>query len=109
MLYFPNKFGNRISTHSLTKRLTRIVGYWCESDYYFNSQPHEEADYRWSCSDGTGWYFNSQPHEEADIRELEGKLNGNYFNSQPHEEADVDLITDKGAILKFQLTASRRG
>ena len=35
-----------ISTHSLTKRLTRPGLSQEESDEYFNSQPHEEADER---------------------------------------------------------------
>ena len=77
---------------------------------YFNSQPHEEAD--WSAHSGIPpiHYFNSQPHEEADDRmedwtdtddisthSLTKRLTsfGDFvkvacinFNSQPHEEAD---------------------
>ena len=33
-----------ISTHSLTKRLTRTEDLPPELEKYFNSQPHEEAD-----------------------------------------------------------------
>ena len=33
-----------ISTHSLTKRLTRSGTAEDSAVYYFNSQPHEEAD-----------------------------------------------------------------
>ena len=55
-----------ISTHSLTKRLTVHPNQSRPSIQHFNSQPHEEADYR----DGNGEiaqsHFNSQPHEEAD-------------------------------------------
>ena len=41
-LYFPEI--GRISTHSLTKRLTSI-SFGCITGFiYFNSQPHEEAD-----------------------------------------------------------------
>ena len=77
-----------------------------------------------------GTYFNSQPHEEADfyVRKLVNRIN--YFNSQPHEEAD-GKISDQSNFLYisthsltkrltlyvilsywsdiFQLTASRRG
>ena len=34
------------------------------------------------------WYFNSQPHEEADHGETVEPPGKQYFNSQPHEEAD---------------------
>ena len=78
--------------------------------YYFNSQPHKEAD-----ADGIQktffvFYFNSQPHKEADGRNyldpveigisthsLTRRLTDNvltsgesekHFNSQPHKEAD---------------------
>ena len=33
-------------------------------------------------------YFNSQPHEEADFQKFNQFLCFLYFNSQPHEEAD---------------------
>ena len=35
---------DRISTHSLTKRLTQKAGRYLPSQRHFNSQPHEEAD-----------------------------------------------------------------
>ena len=35
-----------------------------------------------------GFYFNSQPHKEADILFLFRLSVDNYFNSQPHKEAD---------------------
>ena len=34
------------------------------------------------------WYFNSQPHEEADDDIPAVPDSGGDFNSQPHEEAD---------------------
>ena len=34
------------------------------------------------------WYFNSQPHKEADGVYRKISTPGNYFNSQPHKEAD---------------------
>ncbi len=33
-----------ISTHSLTRRLTRMAMSSCTTYWYFNSQPHKEAD-----------------------------------------------------------------
>ena len=57
----------RISTHSLTKRLTVLTesqDYQCSN---FNSQPHEEADLRLPQSASFDRNFNSQPHEEADL------------------------------------------
>ena len=99
-----------ISTHSLTRRLTRetlpVLPVW----WHFNSQPHKEADY--SAGNGIAGErnFNSQPHKEADfnrISEAESLyisthsltrrltqqrerhcVKWKYFNSQPHKEAD---------------------
>ena len=34
------------------------------------------------------WYFNSQPHKEADAGMQVVKASRLYFNSQPHKEAD---------------------
>ena len=56
----------RISTHSLTRRLTAIGRNRMAVFQHFNSQPHKEADQQLS-SRGLGIaYFNSQPHKEAD-------------------------------------------
>ena len=77
---------------------------------YFNSQPHEEADYLEWTHTALFSYFNSQPHEEADgiqntastcsyisthsltkrltLENIIAWLNSCNFNSQPHEEAD---------------------
>ena len=76
-----------ISTHSLTKRLTIDADRFEFCVIYFNSQPHEEADYR--------------------VRKFRQFLS--YFNSQPHEEADDGI--ERRVLWKniFQLTASRRG
>ena len=57
-----------ISTHSLTKRLTRWFYWKFQMENYFNSQPHEEADILEIYKRKTLWNFNSQPHEEADSR-----------------------------------------
>ena len=55
-----------ISTHSLTRRLTKpgLKKFLITS--HFNSQPHEEADRHLQLSRFQCGYFNSQPHEEAD-------------------------------------------
>ena len=99
-----------ISTHSLTKRLTRWFYWKFQMENYFNSQPHEEADDKFGVipqgctlfqltASRRGWlrrvgqplyrvHFNSQPHEEADYLELYASWSIYHFNSQPHEEAD---------------------
>ena len=59
-----------------------------EQYFYFNSQPHEEADDHLFSFCNHSLYFNSQPHEEADGFQYLLKLSRSYFNSQPHEEAD---------------------
>ena len=100
-----------ISTHSLTKRLTR----WTENGeflkMYFNSQPHEEADYsRYSVvnvrTNISTHSLTKRLTENSDIytmcivistHSLTKRLTkgsafpggtSNHFNSQPHEEAD---------------------
>ena len=100
----------RISTHSLTKRLTLTQLLSRLEQVHFNSQPHEEADGCFRHPPKRKRYFNSQPHEEADpgnpclhkfpeisthsltkrltISRLLFGVFGSYFNSQPHEEAD---------------------
>ena len=100
----------KISTHSLTKRLTVCCSYSSGSRIYFNSQPHEEADHILTTLNvETILHFNSQPHEEADWNSYQIVLIQNYFNSQPHEEADVGTAFSGLADMVFQLTASRRG
>ena len=78
-----------ISTHSLTKRLTTIFLLFRLCSMYFNSQPHEEADWWRRLSWHWMRYFNSQPHEEADVELWVPWTELWNFNSQPHEEADV--------------------
>ena len=77
-----------ISTHSLTKRLTKVSSCLFGLYFYFNSQPHEEADDNQQACNILHRYFNSQPHEEADRRTQNVNQKSRYFNSQPHEEAD---------------------
>ncbi len=77
---------------------------------HFNSQPHEEADNYYANQDKLSHRnFNSQPHEEAD--KYKGQLLPfvRNFNSQPHEEADFRPLFSGVLFQVFQLTASRRG
>ena len=55
-----------ISTHSLTRRLTPAGRPPSGSLRHFNSQPHKEADYAAPLLSSLHGYFNSQPHKEAD-------------------------------------------
>ena len=57
----------KISTHSLTRRLTWVCCTTALFGFYFNSQPHKEADTIYTYSDLRIEHFNSQPHKEADI------------------------------------------
>ena len=57
---------HRISTHSLTKRLTLLDRAKELGVKNFNSQPHEEADDMKGVFLWQNLHFNSQPHEEAD-------------------------------------------
>ena len=76
-----------ISTHSLTRRLTRYDETVLRKKDYFNSQPHKEAD----------------EHREQEHRGLE------HFNSQPHKEADNPTGSTAAKPDTFQLTASQGG
>ena len=100
-----------ISTHSLTKRLTRQLRRRLLLFLHFNSQPHEEADdkgktvslYRYSISThsltkrltvsrmmariGRGISTHSLT-KRLTRRCLRRSMSISNFNSQPHEEAD---------------------
>ena len=98
-----------ISTHSLTRRLTRYWRSWYVHRWYFNSQPHEEAD-------DIGRYYEHVPGAFQLTASRGGWHNitvkrswWTYFNSQPHEEADLNALMFFSFIPVFQLTASRGG
>ena len=55
-----------ISTHSLTRRLTTGNHYVATHNTHFNSQPHKEADNNAGLWILRIYHFNSQPHKEAD-------------------------------------------
>ena len=119
-----------ISTHSLTKRLTKgrrkerknIIFQLTASrrgwrrtqnvnqkSGYFNSQPHEEADPVQSCRN---IIFSISTHSLTKrLTAAHTSVNccPSYFNSQPHEEADSTEWNGLTMWKVFQLTASRRG
>ena len=57
----------KISTHSLTRRLTICNRKMEELFEDFNSQPHKEADQDLLGELYMMLHFNSQPHKEADV------------------------------------------
>ena len=61
----------KISTHSLTRRLTDQEAEWKLYQEHFNSQPHKEADAGRQNHARLIRYFNSQPHKEADNKKQE--------------------------------------
>ena len=77
-----------ISTHSLTRRLTKKQQKHVDRVKYFNSQPHKEADGRTHYRNERYVHFNSQPHKEADDEDGCSLPQFGHFNSQPHKEAD---------------------
>ena len=93
LTYHPRHIWLRadISTHSLTKRLTHRKTGLRKGIYYFNSQPHEEADEL--------AVYTIQICKNISTHSLTKRLTGRqgdiylhyaYFNSQPHEEADIN-------------------
>ena len=58
---------NDISTHILTKRMTRPYSLHWRAYQYFNSHPHEEDDRNQYSVFSSVHYFNSHPHEEDDV------------------------------------------
>ena len=62
-----NQHDSVISTHILTRRMTRFNVTFASPPVYFNSHPHEEDDRVCSSCDRPPVHFNSHPHEEDDI------------------------------------------
>ena len=120
-----------ISTHSLTKRLTMHSKLTRLNQFYFNSQPHEEADNLINTCVLVKTHFNSQPHEEADFYWLWKRnhpdisthsLTKRLTTTMPtktnyHIGISTHSLTKRLTNIKdnffhcseFQLTASRRG
>ena len=119
-----------ISTHILTKRMTRQWRKQPTLPVYFNSHPHEEDDYFiFICpappflfqltSSRRGWlwcveitlgcrHFNSHPHEEDDytqaLAELEKLISTHILTKRMTKEVHTQKKSGQ-----FQLTSSRRG
>ena len=77
-----------ISTHSLTRRLTPTISSGC---FFLNISTHSLTRRLTGVAGillSISMYFNSQPHEEADLFFVDCLLKFIHFNSQPHEEAD---------------------
>ena len=79
---------NRISTHSLTRRLTVKSVYVSFGVVISTHSLTRRLTYSRPMYTRNGWYFNSQPHKEADLVKLHLCRTPQYFNSQPHKEAD---------------------
>ena len=86
--WIERKTERDISTHSLTRRLTPKCNRTGKRYLHFNSQPHKEADEFSMLSEAEKSHFNSQPHKEADVSYQTCEPDSRYFNSQPHKEAD---------------------
>ena len=106
-----------ISTHSLTRRLTPYVLYYCYTLRYFNSQPHKEADVRgFICLMPHAYisthsltrrltfiHFQTEKYLKISTHSLTRRLTNTLslscypscnFNSQPHKEADSPLFAN---------------
>ena len=122
---------SREKARAIIFQLTASQGGWLDiatyrwNDWYFNSQPHKEADscrghitsrcrgFQLTASQG-GWrlmhhlnwiqsfYFNSQPHKEADGKCMDEETQKTRnFNSQPHKEADRYRRSKKRSRVKI--------
>ena len=123
---------NNISTHILTKRMTKISVKFESIKLAFQLTSSRRGWPRNVRHAQTIFYFNSHPHEEDDDFHSNDELFTGYFNSHPHEEDDrlvlatviirknisTHILTKRmtfqpwvnGIILRlFQLTSSRRG
>ena len=79
-----------ISTHSLTKRLTKMQTRSSDDGYHFNSQPHEEADHL-DTQNATSMYISTHSlTKRLTISGIPCPIH-EHFNSQPHEEADKPI------------------
>ena len=97
-----------ISTHSLTRRLTGCPDADMQFLFYFNSQPHKEADVRLITYLTFLIHFNSQPHKEADAGYV---IHDNSLIISTHSLTRRLTIGNQGSICMdaFQLTASQGG
>ena len=121
-----------ISTHILTKRMTKRCRKLFMQVWYFNSHPHEEDDDLLEEAYVTIAHFNSHPHEEDDsivvtlvvvfilisthiltkrMTQMLGDLES-CFGISTHiltKRMTIIGISNSLTELTFQLTSSRRG
>ena len=64
----------------------------CSGYFYFNSQPHEEADKKSNAYLDDFKKFQLTASRRGWPRYIESCSGYFYFNSQPHEEADIDFF-----------------
>ena len=83
----------KISTHSLTRRLTRWGWITCGSCQYFNSQPHKEADCVFARARISDLEFQLTASQGGWQLSILTMIRARYFNSQPHKEADSMLCS----------------
>ena len=98
-----------ISTHSLTKRLTHFHHEEYRSDFYFNSQPHEEADKRRGKRDEA--YCSISTHSLTKRLTVFISCFYCFWIISTHSLTKRLTMRLPSPVLRFifQLTASRRG
>ena len=101
-------WAKRISTHSLTKRLTRKLQQSVSSLSHFNSQPHEEADWTLFYLYGESYISTHSLTKRLTKKRWYYKI---YYIISTHSLTKrlTRLAHDQMVIETFQLTASRRG
>ena len=99
----------KISTHSLTRRLTEYSPKKLKFVRYFNSQPHKEADFYLWQKESDSHISTHSLTRRLTLRRLTLLWFRIYFNSQPHKEADLTALPIPLIAPIFQLTASQGG
>ena len=98
-----------ISTHILTKRMTRMPVSFLRWKRYFNSHPHEEDDHITHTAvirSGISTHILTKRMTWFTHCLIPPYFN---FNSHPHEEDDTIFFFLLYVFIVFQLTSSRRG
>ena len=98
-----------ISTHSLTRRLTRSVLKSANSGDYFNSQPHKEADYSSFASSIVSLLISTHSLTRR-LTNIDSKKLLHTFISTHSLTRRLTLLTSLTKLsISFQLTASQGG
>ena len=82
---------------------------FCLMIYYFNSQPHKEADRTIQFVGLPNFISTHSLTRRLTIRSSKNGKTLQHFNSQPHKEADDPKGDEKLIGMIFQLTASQGG